>query len=46
MEMTIDEEKFHVHMLPSMIVVNINVGIAINAKGGDCCIMLSIMSND
>jgi hypothetical protein len=37
--MTIDEEHFHVYMLPSMIGVDINVGVAINAKGGDCCIM-------
>jgi hypothetical protein len=29
-----------------MIGVDINVGIAINAKGGDCWIMLSLMSND
>jgi hypothetical protein len=27
-----------------MIGVDINVGIAINAKGGDCNIMLSLMS--
>jgi hypothetical protein len=42
-EMTIDEEKFHVYMLPSMICVDINVGIAINAKGGYYWIMLSLM---
>jgi hypothetical protein len=45
-EMTIDEEQFHVYMLPSMIGVDINVGIAINAKGGDCWIMLSLMSKE
>jgi hypothetical protein len=30
-------------MLTSMIGVDINVGIAINAKGKDCWIMLSLM---
>ena len=45
-EMTIDEEKCHVYIFPSMIGVDINVGISINAKGGDCCIMFSLMSND
>jgi hypothetical protein len=44
--MTIDEEKCLVYMLPSMIGVDINVGIAINAKGGDCWIMLSFMPKD
>jgi hypothetical protein len=37
----------HIHMiddmLTSMIGVDINVGISINAKGGDCRIMLSLM---
>jgi hypothetical protein len=41
-----NEEKFHVYMLPSMIGVDINVGIANNAKGGDCWIMLSLMSKE
>jgi hypothetical protein len=31
------------YMLTSMIGVDINVGIAINAKGGDCWIMFSLM---
>jgi hypothetical protein len=44
--MTIDEEQCHVYMLPSMIGVDINVGIAINAKGGYCWIMLSLMSKE
>jgi hypothetical protein len=44
--MTIDEDKFHVYMLPSMISVEINVGIAMNAKGGYCWIMLSLMKKD
>jgi hypothetical protein len=44
--MTIDEEKFHVYMFPSMISVDINVGISINAKGGDCWIMFSLMPKD
>jgi hypothetical protein len=26
--------------------VDINVGVAINSKGGDCCTMLSLMSKD
>jgi hypothetical protein len=43
-EMTIDVEQFLVYMLPSMIGVDINVGIVINAKGGDCWIMFSLMS--
>jgi hypothetical protein len=30
-------------MLTSMIGVDINIGIAINAKGEDCWIMLSLM---
>jgi hypothetical protein len=29
-----------------MISIDINIGISINAKGGDCWIMLSLMSND
>jgi hypothetical protein len=45
-EMAIDEENFHVYMFPSMIGVDINVGISINAKGGDYCIMFSLMSKD
>jgi hypothetical protein len=45
-EMTIDVEKFFVYMFPSIIGVDINVGISTNAKGGDCWIMLSLMSND
>jgi hypothetical protein len=44
--MTIDEDQCHVYMFPSMIGVDINVGISINAKGGDCCIMISLMSNN
>jgi hypothetical protein len=44
--MTIDVEKFLFYMLPSMIGVDINVGISINAKGGDCWIMLSLMPKD
>jgi hypothetical protein len=44
--MTIDEEQCHVYMFPSMIGVDMNVGIAINFKGGDFYIMLSLMSND
>jgi hypothetical protein len=42
-QMTIDVEQCLVYMLPSMIGVDINVGIAINAKGGDCWIKLSLM---
>jgi hypothetical protein len=42
-EMTIDEENFHVYMLPSMIGVDIKVVISINAKGGYFCIMFSLM---
>jgi hypothetical protein len=42
-EMTIDVEQCLVYMFPSMIRVDINVGIAINVKGGDCWIMLSLM---
>jgi hypothetical protein len=34
----------NVLVLPSMIGVDINVGVSINAKGGDCCTMLSLMS--
>jgi hypothetical protein len=45
-DMTIDVEQCLVYMFPSIIGVDINVGIAINAKGGDCWIMLSSMSND
>jgi hypothetical protein len=45
-EMDIDEEYFHVQVLPSMIGVDINVGVAINAKGGNCCIVFSLMSKD
>ena len=41
--MTIDVEKFLVYIFPSMISVDINVGISINAKGGNCSIMLSLM---
>jgi hypothetical protein len=41
--MTIDVEKCLVYMLTSMIGVDINVGIAINAKEGDYWIMLSLM---
>ena len=43
--LTIDEEACLVYMLTSILVigVDINVGIAINAKGGDCWIMLSLM---
>jgi hypothetical protein len=41
--MTIDVEKCLAYMLTSMIGVDINVGIAINSKGGDCWIMLSLM---
>jgi hypothetical protein len=44
--MTIDVEKFPIYMFPSMIGVDINVGISINAKGGDCWIMLSLMLKD
>jgi hypothetical protein len=45
-EMTIDVEQCIVYMLPSMIGVDINVGVAINAKGGYCWIMLSLMPKD
>jgi hypothetical protein len=45
-EMTIDEDQSYVYMFPSMIGVDINVGISINAKGRDCWIMLSLMSKD
>jgi hypothetical protein len=44
--MPIDVEQCLVYMLPSMIGVDINVGIAINAKGGYCWIMLSLMPKD
>jgi hypothetical protein len=44
--MTIDEDYLHVYMLPSMIGVDINVGISINTNGGDFCIILSLISND
>jgi hypothetical protein len=44
--MTIDVEKCLVYMFPSTIGVDINVGIAINAKGGYCWIMLSLMPKD
>ena len=44
--MTIDEEQCHSYMFPLMIGVDINVGIAINYEGGDCWIMLSLMSKD
>jgi hypothetical protein len=44
--MTIDVEKCLVYMLSSMIGVDINVGISINAKGGDCWIMFSLMPKD
>jgi hypothetical protein len=44
--MDIDEEYFHVQVFPSMIGVDINVGVFINAKGRDCCIVLSLMSRD
>jgi hypothetical protein len=44
--MNIDVAQFVVYMLPSMIGVDINVGISINAKGGDCWIMLSLISKD
>jgi len=42
--MTIDEEQFHVYMFQSMIGVDINFCISINAKGGYCWIMLSLMT--
>jgi hypothetical protein len=45
-EINIDVEKCLVYMLPSMIGVEINVGISINAKGGYCWIMFSLMSKD
>jgi hypothetical protein len=45
-DMTIDVEKCLDYMFPSMIGVDINVGIAINVKGGDCWIMLSLMPKD
>jgi hypothetical protein len=44
--MTIDEEQCHVYMLLCMIGVEINVDIAMNAKGGVCWIMLSLISKD
>jgi hypothetical protein len=44
--MTINVEKFLFTMFPLMISIDINVGIAINAKGGDCWIMLSLMSKE
>jgi hypothetical protein len=43
--MTIDVEKSLVYILTSMICVEINIGMAINAKGGDCWTMLSLMPN-
>jgi hypothetical protein len=45
-EIPFDVEQFLVYMLSSMTGVDINVGISINAKGGDCWIMLSLMPND
>jgi hypothetical protein len=45
-EMNIDVDKCLVYIFPSMIGVDINVGIAINTKGGDCWIMLSLMPKD
>jgi hypothetical protein len=44
--MPIDVEKCFVYMFPSMVGVHINAGIAINAKGGDCWIMFSLMPKD
>ena len=44
--MTIGVDKCIFYMLPSMIGVDLNVGIAINAKGGDSLIMLSLMPKD
>jgi hypothetical protein len=45
-EMIIDEENFHIYMFPSMLGIGINFGIAVNPKGGDCCIMFSLISKD
>jgi hypothetical protein len=45
-DMPIDVEQCLVYMLPSIIGVDINVGISINAKGEDCWIMLSLMPKD
>jgi hypothetical protein len=45
-EMTIDVDKFLVYMFPSMLGVDINVGISINAKGRDCWIIFSLMPKD
>jgi hypothetical protein len=39
-----EHEQFHVQVFPSMIGVDINVGVSINAKGGYCCTMFSLMS--
>jgi hypothetical protein len=46
--MTIDVEKCLVYMLPSIIGVDINVGIAINAKGLDHVVIdvKGLMSKD
>jgi hypothetical protein len=44
--MPIDVDQCLVYMLPPMIGVDIDVGISINAKGGDCWIMLSLMPKD
>jgi hypothetical protein len=44
--MTIDVEKCLAYMFSSMIGVDINVGISINAKGGDCWIMFLLMPKD
>jgi hypothetical protein len=44
--MTIDVEQCLVYMFTSIIGVDINVGIAINVKGGDYWIMLSLMPKD
>jgi hypothetical protein len=45
-EMPIYVKQCLVYMFPSMIGVDINVGIAINAKGGYCWITLSLMPKD
>jgi hypothetical protein len=45
-EMNIDEEQCHVYRLPSVIGVDINAGISINAKGGYCWNMFSLMSKE
>jgi hypothetical protein len=45
-KMPIDVEKCIVYMFPSMTGVDINVGISINVKGGDCWIILSLMPKD